>query len=137
MSNKLLESLVVGTPDIQVINQDDCFYDALQILNKNKWGAVFIINENKKIAGIITDGDARKIIAANNEPIAQLNSEPAVKYANLNPTAFKISMPVIEALKVMNQKMFLCAPVVNDNGEFVGIVHMQHLVSELIKSGII
>lgn len=138
MQNKmLLKDVVVRFPDVQVVNEEDCFFDAIKVLNTNRWGAVFVVNTAMKVQGIITDGDARKIMATNNEPLAQLNSEPTSKYANKSPTVFLESMSVVESLKIMNEKMFLCAPVVDSEGKFIGAVHIQHLLRELINNGTI
>lgn len=131
-SEKYIREVMVPLAEIKTVNVEDCFYDALSALNKNKWGAVFIVDDSDRLNGIITDGDARRIFFNNQEPLAQLNSEPAKKYMNPNPTCFSAETMVKEALKVMNEKMFLCAPVVNENKKLIGIVHLQHLVSQLL-----
>jgi arabinose-5-phosphate isomerase len=135
MSNKSLKELMVEINEVQVVHESDCFFDALAALNKNRWGAVFIVNDNKNVLGIITDGDCRRVMANNNEPLAQLNSEPISKYMNQSPTVFKEGIDWSTALKKMNKSMFLCAPVSNDNGELTGIVHIQHLVSYMLEIG--
>lgn len=131
-SNKVIKEIMVPLNEIKTVNVEDCFYDALRALNKNKWGAVFIVDNSGRLCGIITDGDARRIFFNNQEPLAQLNSEPAKKYMNSNPTCFSSESPVNDALKIMNSKMFLCAPVVDENKKLTGIIHLQHLISQLI-----
>lgn len=132
LNNKELKNIMVPLHEIKTVNVEDCFYDALSALNKNKWGAVFIVDASGRLNGIITDGDARRIFFNNQEPLAQLNSEPAKKYMNPHPTCFSADTTITVALKIMNEKMFLCAPVVDSENKLIGIVHLQHLVSQLL-----
>ncbi len=133
LNNKTIADVMVKVPEVKTVLSDEYFHDAIEVLNKNKWGAVFIVDKSNKLQGIITDGDARRIYAKNQEPMAQLNSDPISKYMNTNPTKVTGETKVLDLIKVMNQKGFLCAPVVNAKEEFVGVVHLQHLVTELLK----
>ena len=134
LNSMTIAECMVKVPEVKTVLTDEYFHDAIEVLNKNKWGAVFIVDKFNKLQGIITDGDARRIYAKNQEPMAQLNSEPISKYMNTNPTKVMAEIKVIDLIKVMNQKGFLCAPVVNAKDEFVGVVHLQHLVTEVLKS---
>lgn len=134
MSNNSISDVMVNYPEVQVVKENDCFHDAVIVLNNNRWGAVFVVTEDLKVLGIITDGDARRILANTNESIAQLNSAPVSKFINSKPTIFKDDLNCLEALKIMNDKMFLCAPVTNSEGIFKGVVHIQHLVGHVLKS---
>jgi arabinose-5-phosphate isomerase len=134
LSNKTIADVMVKVPEVKTVLMDEYFHDAIEVLNKNKWGAVFIVDKSNKLLGILTDGDARRVYAKNQEPMAQLNSDPITKYMNANPSKVTTETKVVDLIKVMNQKGFLCAPVVNGKDEFVGVVHLQHLVTEMLKS---
>lgn len=41
---------------------NNTLFDALQIIKNNSKGMVFIVNDSKKLCGILTDGDVRKLI---------------------------------------------------------------------------
>lgn len=134
LSNKTIADVMVKFPEVKAVTADEYFHDAIEVLNTNRWGAVFVVDQENKLIGILTDGDARRIFTKNQEPIAQLNSDPISKYMNTNPTKVTGETKVVDLIKVMNKNGFLCAPVVNSKDEFVGVVHLQHLVAELLKS---
>lgn len=133
MLNKKASELMVKVENIKSIMLDDCFHDAIEALNQNKWGAVFVVNKQGELKGIITDGDARRIYAKNQEPLAQLNAEPAEKFMNPNFTKFSEDTNSMEILKAMNSKLFLTSPIIDKSNKLIGVVHLQHLVSEMLK----
>lgn len=45
-----------------VSNKDDSLISIMKIINKNAMGIAFIIDENKKLCGTITDGDIRRAL---------------------------------------------------------------------------
>ena len=135
MLNKKVSDLMVKSENVETVYLDDCFHDAVAALNKNKWGAVFVLDKkNNEVKGIITDGDARRIFAKNQEPLAQLNSEPAEKFMNPNFSKALPDLRAIELMKTMNEKLFLTSPVIDSSNNLVGIIHIQHIVSALLKS---
>ncbi len=133
MLNKKASEIMVSADKFKSILVDDCFHDALEALNQNKWGAVFVTNKEGKLEGIITDGDIRRIYAKNQEPMAQLNAEPVMKFMNPQFTKATKNDSAMEILKTMNQKMFLTTPIVDEAGHLVGVLHLQHLVTEFLK----
>jgi arabinose-5-phosphate isomerase len=133
-NNQQISEVMVKAPEVQAVLEDDCFHDAIEILNKNKWGAVFVVDKKNILQGILTDGDVRRILVKNQEPMAQLNAEPVSKYMIRSFTTVEPSSAVIETMKMLNDKGFLCAPVVDKNNGFVGVVHLQHLVKEVLRA---
>lgn len=132
LSNLYVKDVMISFPEVNAVYEDDFFHDALEILNKNRWGAVVVVDKDKKLKGIITDGDIRRIFVKNQEPIAQLNSEPISKFMNSNPFKVKMEFPLMDLIKVMNEKSFLNAPVVDNEDRFLGLVHIQHIVKKII-----
>ena len=49
--------------DIPMINTNSSIIDAVLIMTEKKYGCVVVLDNNKKIKGIITDGDLRRSIA--------------------------------------------------------------------------
>lgn len=48
--------------DPLLCNVNNTLFDALQIINNNGKGVTIIVDDNKKLCGILTDGDIRKLI---------------------------------------------------------------------------
>ena len=49
--------------DIPIINTNSSIIDAVLIMTEKKYGCVVVLDKNKSIRGIITDGDLRRSVA--------------------------------------------------------------------------
>jgi len=71
--------------------------DAIKALNKSGLGSVFIVDNNKKVLGILTDGDIRKSLAKGSKsltPVSQIMNKNFIKFnykANYQEILNKIS----------------------------------------------
>src|SRR5689334_262626 len=66
-----------------VCRLNDRIIDAIETINKNAQGVVFVIDENEKLVGLLTDGDIRRCLLANHSL-----SEYVHKAVNRNFTYF-------------------------------------------------
>ena len=94
---------------------------ALLTMTKKSFGCVGVINNNKKLIGIITDGDLRRNMNDNLFNLKALNL--MTKY----PSTGNKDMLVGEALNLMNSKkitsLFIC-----EKNKPVGIIHIHDLL---------
>jgi len=90
-------------------------------MTKKSFGCVGVINKNKKLIGIITDGDLRRNM--NNDLFNLTASQIMTK----NPTTGDKNILVSEALNIMNNKkitsLFIC-----DKNKPIGIIHIHDLL---------
>ena len=125
---------MVPLKDFKTVKSDDYFHDAIESLNFNHWGGVFIVDKTGKLEGIFTDGDARRVLTKNQNPIAMLNATPITHFMTANPKVIKPELSIREALKMMNDKSILVMPVVNEQNKLVGLLHLQHAVKHLLAN---
>jgi len=52
-------------PDLFLINQNSSIKKTLKKIDKNQWGIVFAIDNQKKLNGVVTDGDIRRALLHN------------------------------------------------------------------------
>jgi len=94
---------------------------ALLTMTKKSFGCVGVVNNNKKLIGIITDGDLRRNMNDNLFNLKALNL--MTKY----PSTGNKDMLVGEALNLMNSKkitsLFIC-----EKNKPVGIIHIHDLL---------
>ena len=94
---------------------------ALLTMTKKSFGCVGVVNNNKKLIGIITDGDLRRNMNDNLFNLKALNL--MTKY----PSTGNKDMLVGEALNLMNNKkitsLFIC-----EKNKPVGIIHIHDLL---------
>ena len=94
---------------------------ALLTMTKKSFGCVGVVNNNKKLIGIITDGDLRRNMNDN------LFNLKALNLMTKNPSTGNKDMLVGEALNIMNNKkitsLFIC-----EKNKPVGIIHIHDLL---------
>ena len=101
--------------------------DVIIEISKKRLG-VTAVTENDEIVGIITDGDLRRMLA-NTEDFSKLYAKDIMSHT---PKTIAVSAMAIEAMELMETNE-ISQLLVQDNGRFVGVVHIH----DLIKEGII
>lgn len=100
--------------------------DAINEISSKMYGATAVLNKNI-VVGIITDGDIRRVLNQNKNPMNLKVNEIMVK----NPKFVSGDMLGSEALNLMN-KSKITQLLVIDNGHYKGMIHMH----ELLKAGL-
>ena len=101
--------------------------DVIIEISKKRLG-VTAVTENDKIVGIITDGDLRRMLAST-EDFSKLYAKDIMSHT---PKTIAVSAMAIEAMELMETNE-ISQLLVQDNGRYVGVVHIH----DLIKEGII
>lgn len=117
-----------------VLNSNDFFRTAIEALDKDKLGVVTVTDENERLVGILTDGDIRRVIIQNQDPLPMLFSALLKDYMTENPIAIRGDVTVKDALKFMNNKKVWVLPVVEGDNILIGLVHMQDLLEGFLSS---
>ncbi|MFA6546024.1 MAG: KpsF/GutQ family sugar-phosphate isomerase [Limisphaerales bacterium] len=97
--------------------------DALMVMTKAKSGSLAIVDKRGKLAGIFTDGDFRRRMAADND----LLTRPLADVMTRNPICIRDEALAAEALKIFNERNIDDLVVVNARREPVGLVDSQDL----------
>ena len=133
IGNSLLlakDIMVTGTK-MPVINYKSNFREALKIMNQKKLGIV-VINKNRFIQGLLTDGDLRR-------EIKNYNNKDLSKLITKNPLTVNEDMPAAKALNIMNDKKITSLLVVSNQDYkkqkqiLKGIIHIHFLLKNGIK----
>ena len=88
-----------------------------------KSGSLAVVNARGKLAGVFTDGDFRRHMAANEN----LLSLPLKKVMTPKPICVRDDALAVEALKIFNERNIDDLIVVNGKNEPVGLVDSQDL----------
>lgn len=89
-------------------------------------GAVAVIDTKGQLKGIITDGDLRRMLQKNKD-LTQLTANDIMTKSPSTTTAEQLA---IEAYQVMNAKSITQLPVVNQDNEYIGMVHLHDILRE-------
>ena len=106
---------------IPLIDKNEKMSKAIIIMTKKSFGCLGVIDKNKKIIGIITDGDLRRRVNS------RFFEKTASQIMTKNPTVASKNTLVGQALNTMNSKkitsLFIC-----EKKKPVGIVHIHDLL---------
>ena len=128
----LAKDIMVSGNKMPVINYKKNFKEALKVMSQKKLGIV-VINKNKYIKGIVTDGDLRREIKNYS------NNKNLFKFMTKNPLTVNEDMPASKALSIMNDKKITSLLVVSNkdykksNKILKGIIHIHFLLKNGIK----
>ena len=111
-------------PEVQL---DDDMQSVLLEISSKRLGATAVL-DNKKLVGIITDGDIRRMLHRQ-IPLDKLKARDIMTLA---PLAIEAKTLIADALDIM-RKNNITQILVLDNDEYAGVVHLH----DILKEGII
>ncbi len=94
-------------------------------ITKKRLGAAVVLTEEGTIAGIITDGDIRRML----EKYEDFNNLTAKDVMTLSPKIADTDILAVEALEIMRNNN-ISQLIITDKGEYKGILHLHELVRE-------
>ncbi|MEP6926709.1 MAG: KpsF/GutQ family sugar-phosphate isomerase [Ginsengibacter sp.] len=99
--------------------------DVIIEITKKRLGATVILDDEKNILGIITDGDLRRMLERDLPP-AEVRAKDIM---TLNPKTIESSELAVDALDLMRKKN-ITQLIVTENKRYSGIIHLHDLVRE-------
>lgn len=124
------KKLYLRVADLCVNNEKPCV-DAQDDLRKviveissKRLGAAAVLQKGKLI-GIITDGDLRRMLMKEQNPVAL----KAIDIMSPNPKTIEMEMQAIVALQIMRQHK-ITQLIATNQGDYAGIVHMHDILRE-------
>ena len=128
----LAKDIMVTGEKMPIVNYSKNFKTALKIMNQKKLGIV-VIQKNKFIKGIVTDGDLRRELKNYSA------NEKLDKFMTKDPLVVNENMLASKALAIMNEKKITIVLVISDadlnktNKVLKGIIHIHILLQNGIK----
>ena len=99
---------------------------AVSVLNKVSVGAVLIVDKNRRVLGIVTDGDVRRSVAEGSDlSVAEVDS-----LMTESPVTISETLQAVDALSIMQQHEITILPVVGKDNELIGIAHLHDLLGK-------
>ncbi len=110
------------------VKPDDFIKNVIMEITKGRLGATAVIDDEGKIAGMITDGDIRRMLEKH-ITIQQLKAKDIMC---INPKTLDVGCMAIEAATVMTD-LKITQILVTENENYAGIVHFHDLNKEGIS----
>ncbi|WP_232367027.1 KpsF/GutQ family sugar-phosphate isomerase [Desulfocicer vacuolatum] len=100
---------------------------AVAQMDKFRLGAVFVLDHQNALEGILTDGDIRHLIAMNPDTFTQLYTKEVMTE---NPCVITADAPLYQALNIMEKRQITILPVTDAARRVVGILHLHDILGK-------
>ena len=115
---------------LPIITKDTQLKSAIIVMSEGKLGSVLIVDDNKKLIAILSDGDLRRALMQKDFDL----SHKALDYATKNPKSYQNSeLLAIEALQIIEENKIQLLIITDSSQKIVGILHIHDLVEAGIK----
>ena len=121
-----VSEVMLKDENIPQVAEETNFFDAVAVLNEKNVGAVLIMGEENSVIGIITDGDIRRLVAANPD-LAGLRLTDIM---TREPKFIDADLLAADALSIMQRYEVTLLPVKDKTGGLVGVLHLHDLLGQ-------
>lgn len=129
LSLKIKEVMITGDR-IPKVNKDTSIKDVIFEITSKRLGTTCVLDEDEKLAGIITDGDLRRLL----EKTLNISGLYAKDVMTSNPKVLKEEFLASFALQQMENFKITSLVITNDSNQPVGIIHLHDLINLGLQS---
>lgn len=108
-----------------MVKEDETIQNTILNISANRLGATVVLHETGDIAGIITDGDVRRMV----EKGLSIHSLRARDIMSSNPKRVESDELAVNAFNMM-EKNKITSLVVLEKGKYIGLVHIHDILRE-------
>ena len=110
------------------VQSDSGINEVIYEMSSKRLGATAVVKD-KKVIGIITDGDIRRMI----EKTKNFSKIKAIDIMGKNPVSLVTGTLGSEAIRIINEKNITQIIVQDKKGFYVGMIHLHDLINEGIS----
>ncbi|MCT7909588.1 KpsF/GutQ family sugar-phosphate isomerase [Arcobacter lacus] len=116
--------------NLPTVSRETKLKDAIIIMSEGRVGNVIIVDENRTVYGVLSDGDLRRALMNENFSI-NCNVEDI---ATLNPKTLKNKdLLASDALQIIENYKIQLLIVTDENNKLIGLLHIHDLIEAGIK----
>lgn len=121
-----VEDVMLTGDAVPHATKDTDMATALDVMDRCKLGVVLILSENGGLAGIITDGDVRRMVVKR----IPLLEKTAGQLMIPSPKSIFRNAPLYEALNLMETHQITTLPVLEADGKVLGVLHLHDILGK-------
>ncbi|MBR5665470.1 MAG: KpsF/GutQ family sugar-phosphate isomerase [Bacteroidales bacterium] len=111
------------------VSPEDELNTVIYEISSKRLGMTAVLDDNRQIVGIITDGDLRRMLHKTSDVL----SVRAKDIMSPHPKTIHEDELVVKALEIMRKNSITSVLVVDDENRYTGVIHLH----DIIKEGII
>ncbi len=117
---------IMHTQSMPEVLETSTLGQALEILNSGGLGTVLLTDAVRRLTGILTDGDVRRLLCKGlldaTRPVAEVMTS--------RPSAAQPHQSVAELLDIMESRAIMVLPIVDASSRLLGVVHLHDLLGK-------
>ncbi len=117
---------IMHTDNLPIVAPETPLSMALETMTAGRLGLVAIVAAEGRLAGILTDGDVRRLLSRGLPDLAR----PVIDFATKNPKALPPERSAGEAMDLMETAQITVLPIVDAYGRLAGMVHLHDLLGK-------
>jgi arabinose-5-phosphate isomerase len=118
-----VEQLMHHGDEVPIVETHTAMRDVIYEMSRKGLGMTCVVNGDRALLGIITDGDLRRKMAA----VPNVMDLLAGDLMTAGPVAIPRATLAAEALNMLEQRKITSLIVIDDQGRVEGVVHLHHL----------
>jgi arabinose-5-phosphate isomerase len=107
------------------VNPEATVKEVIVEITQKRLGTTAVVNETGLLQGIITDGDLRRMLEANDE----YSNIKAKDIMGKSPKTIEPGALAVDALDMM-RKNNISQLIVTENGQYLGVIHLHDIIRE-------
>lgn len=123
-----VEEMMITGEGVPIVQRAVSLKDAIIVMTSKRLGATCVLNQDGSLAGIITDGDLRRLL----QKTTDVGSLTAEQVMTKNPRTITTGVLAAVALQDMEQFSITQLVVVDAEKKPVGVIHLH----DLVKAGL-
>lgn len=128
----LVQDVMLPLERFPVVDQSVILKEALEAMGQYRLGIACVVDRERKLLGILTDGDIRRKLLKVQKPFSAFFVDDAVDHAIRSPVTARPADSLAHSVDVMGKKQIWDLPVVDEGGKLVGLLHLHPAVQALL-----
>ncbi len=116
--------------NLPIVSRETKIKDAIVTMSEGRLGNVLVVDENKHLHSVLSDGDLRRALMSENFSIE--NSVETISTKNPKTINNK-NLLASDALKIVENYKIQLLIITNENNEIIGVLHIHDLIEAGIK----
>jgi len=111
---------------VPMVCEDVSLPEAIREIDRLSFGAAFVVEKNGRLAGIITDGDIRRVIARRKA----IDGLTVRDMMTPDPRRLGPDTPAYDALNLMERHQITVLPITDGDGKVLGLLHLHDILGK-------
>lgn len=119
--------------DIPMVDEESNMKDVICVITSKKLGVTTVVDKDKRLAGIITDGDLRRLLERESGMGMDILRLRAREVMTRNPKVLHKGALAVSAVQIMETYSITSLVILDNDRTISGIIHLH----DLLKKGIV